>query len=125
MIKVSVDESYAYDMLSILKVKTIKATGTEAHSQAYENYSRLGSEIARQLKDHDLVLESEEYFSLCGINDALFDKIDDIKAKGEKFGDGQIVDELNYKRYLLKKQIQGKFFAANPLTEQKIGYKNE
>lgn len=126
MIKVSVDESYAYDMLSILKVKAIETANDEAiHKRALDNYLSFGKELSLQLPEHDLVTESVEYLELFETNLQLFKKIDQIKTSGANVNDARTIDELNYQRYLLKKKIQEKYFPNSAFKEQKIGYKNE
>ena len=119
MIKVSVDEAYAYDMLSILMVKS----EVRKDKASYDLYHKLEIEIANQTYNHAGVMASQEFLRLVNTNAMLFKKIDDIKVNGEKIGDAKEIDTLNYERFLAKKNLQSKFFPNIPITEQKIGYK--
>lgn len=116
MIKISVDEGYALDMLAISLVKSRKNSST----LNYQNYFNLANEIKDQitLKKFSSVIDSSEFDELVEINSKVFTAVD--KAKTDDILASE-VDSLNYKRYLAKKKIQQKFFSGE-LKEQKLGY---
>lgn len=120
MIKITVDEAAAFDMLSILGVKTERATSRAPAITA----ANLADEIADQLgrETYVRVIESPQFDALYETNSRLFDLIDAIKVRGEQLGDATAIDQLNYARYQGKRVVQDTFFAASPLTEVKIGY---
>jgi hypothetical protein len=117
MIKIQVDEAYAFDMLSILEVKYEK----KSTQQNLDNLHELSQSIENQVgagKFFD-ILNSDEYESLYHTNVVLFDLIDDIK-RGEDIS-AKEVDDLNYLRWEYKNGIQKKFFGKET-GEVKIGY---
>lgn len=117
MIKIEVDESYAYDMLAILGIKSKKSYGLTSTN----NYISLNKTLSEGIKNHDEIMASDEYKELEKINEAIFDYIDTMKIK-PSIEDGVWVDKQNYNRFLAKKAIQEKFFPDTKNTEQKIGY---
>lgn len=138
MLTISVDEAYAYDMLSILHVKQQRMP-TDSGAQSY---LRMSEELATQttLEYHFQILASLEYTALVTINAALFDALEMIKrtdkrfeemVEGERsyiFADGEWpgaameIDRMVYRRYLCKRALQERFFGDKRLTERKIGY---
>ncbi len=124
LVKVSVDEGYGYDMLSIMAVKRVKVQSRDSDL----NFDRLSRELERQvgMEMHGRVLDSHEYKQLLAVNTTIFDHIDEIKLPGRVPlpADGIKTDELNHQRYQLKKAIQSRFFPAAKLSEQKFGYKD-
>jgi hypothetical protein len=114
MIKITVDEAYAFDYYSILEIKyknnyikleTIDITKEDLISQ-------LSIEIFEK------IINSEEYENLIKANELTFNAVDD--AKTDKVP-ASYVDKCNYQRMLAKKDLQKKFFDQE-LTETKIGY---
>ncbi len=110
MIKITVDEAYAFDFLSILQVKYDRL----GNATPYRNTL---AEIKNQLEEKlvDAILVSKEYYSLYDLNDKIFLLLEtvstsDILAKE--------IDELNYARFLAKRELQHKFF-NNTLAEKK------
>ncbi len=139
MISVSVDEAYAYDMLSILQVKNLRVL-TEDGVRSFE---RLTNELSFQVGSslHETILGSPQYETLLTINAALFDALEMIKRTdkhyddlvegesphhtsitGEWLGAAYEIDRMVYKRYLGKRALQLTFFGDKPLMERKIGY---
>lgn len=116
MIKVSLDEGVALDMLAILQVKAKKAQNI----QSAQNYFSFSYEIRKQIGGEKMeeILSSSEYLSLVDINKRVFEAVD--LAKTDEIP-ASVVDHLNYERYLAKKKIQEKFFGGE-LKEQKLGY---
>lgn len=117
MIKIEVDEAYAYDMLSILLVKA-RLAYTDLNAQ---NYVNLNSQLFKQILIHKTIVSSEEYQKLYDVNRSIFEYLDEMK-KNPSIEDGVWVDKMNYERYLAKKVLQEKFFPEQKITEQKIGY---
>jgi len=119
-IKISVDPSYAYDMLSIMLIKTYKSTS----EQNTKNYLQLEWELTDQLGQelHAKICSSPEYVKLYSTNLALFTFIDEIKQRDAQKEDALKVDSYNFNRFLYKKELQAKFFPDSSLSEQKVGY---
>lgn len=114
MIKISVDEAYAFDFFSILQVK--KTYNIDVNN-LLDFYTK---EISDQLgcETFKLICESEEYSRLLKFNKMTFDAVD--KAKTDEVS-ASYVDKCNYFRSEAKKDLQMKFFSSN-LTEIKHGY---
>lgn len=120
LIDVPVDVGYAFDMLSILEVKRDVNKKNDIADKLIENVTRLKERIKDGIGDKlfNSIYKSQAYMSLYLVNVELFDKIDlakhiDIPSKE--------IDDLNYKRYLHKKQIHEVFFNGE-ISEVKIGY---
>ena len=114
MIKINVDEGYAFDFLAILKVKAKRDKFLlEPHKDCrYLLVSQIGEELFSQVES------SEEYKNLIGINELIFEAVE--KARKDEVP-ASYIDNLNYKRFLSKKEIQDKFFDKRQ-SEIKIGY---
>jgi hypothetical protein len=122
MVRIDLDEGYAYDLLSIAAVKVAK----KPVEQNLRNHHRLEDQLVSQVGGlvHSRILSSEEYNALYHTNLALFNHIDDMKAREPRLSDAQLVDQYNYARYTHKRAIQERFFGT-ALNEQKIGYTQE
>lgn len=120
MIKVSVDEGYAFDMLSILQVKAEYGKNDTASN----SFLTMRDELVEQLTQGVVneILASEIYGDLYYTNLTLFKLIDELKSRDEQKGDAARVDSMNYTRFQLKKRLQSRFFPAKPSTEIKLGY---
>ena len=120
MIKISLDEAYVFDLLSILDLKTAKSIGKEDNQKHIENYNNLHDEISEQITDLKMhqIIKSQEYRDLVNINTKVFDLVDLGK---EQEGLARTTAMANYDRFILKNKLQKKFF-KNPLKEVKIGY---
>jgi len=120
MIKISLDEAYVFDLLSILDLKRNKSTKKEDNQKHIENYNNLYDEISEQITDIKMhqIIKSQEYKDLIDINTKVFDLVDLGK---EQEGLTRITAMANYDRFILKNKLQKKFF-KNPLKEVKIGY---
>jgi hypothetical protein len=122
MLKISLDEGYVFDMLSISQVKIIKAPKENKQKLVY-NYQQLSKEIIKQI-GFDLyadIIESKEYQELRNANEKTFDLVDQVKKDN---GLAKLVDDSNYNRYQKKTALQNKFF-NNEVKEVKIGYRHE
>ena len=120
MIKISLDEAYVFDLLSILDLKRTKSLGKEDNQKHIENYNTLHDEISDQITDIKMleIINSEEYKDLVDINSKVFDLVDLGK---DQEGLAKTTAMANYDRFILKNKLQKKFF-KNPLKEAKIGY---
>lgn len=118
MIKIEVDEAYAYDMFAIATIKLSK----NDNSLNRANYASLACDIYSGIGEkHHLIISSSEYEELYRINRNIFEYIDKMKTN-PSIEDGVWVDKQNYARFLAKKALQEKFFPSQKLSEQKIGY---
>ncbi len=116
MILISVDEALAYDMLSILSIKS------QTKPEVRPDWDRMVAEIVRQVgqEKHDQVM-GQAYPVLWATNSAIFNRIDDLKKSDDPI-EAREIDALNYRRFEIKQQLQKQFFPDQPLTEQKLGY---
>lgn len=114
MIKLLVDEAYAFDYLSILDLKRQKS------SDSYDAWINCYKYLQNQF-DNDKWLSmiySSEYKEMLKANTLTFDAVE--KAKNNEVS-AQYVDECNYLRYKAKQSFQKKFFSES-LSELKLGY---
>lgn len=118
MIKISIDPAVAYDMLSILSVKSA------VNPAARPDWDRMIVEIIEQVgqEKHDQVMK-EIYPILYAYNSAIFNRIDDLKKSDDPI-DAREIDALNLERWRLKRRLQKQFFPEAPLNEIKLGYPN-
>ena len=115
MITLIVDESYAFDFLSILEVK-----------YEYKKLPQLAGSILQckahlkeQLKDlFDVIMQSNEYKNLYEANKNTFKVVDLAKTDDVKASD---VDYSNLLRCQARNQLQEKFFSSKN-SEVKFGY---
>ena len=117
MLKISVDYGYAFDVLAIIEVKN-KIVGKKN-----QNYYKLYKEIEEQIGQEKMneVINSKEYMRLIDTNQKVFDLVDQAQKDN---GLAKRVDSANYERYIVKTNLQKKFFNEN-ITEIKLGYNNE
>jgi len=116
MIKVSLDEAYVFDLLSIYAVKIDNSDG-DKKKQCLKNYNLLSNEITEEIgvdKFTDIIL-SDEYKELKDSNQIVFDLVD--KASENKLA--KKTADANYERYIKKIQLQNKFFKTS-ISEVKI-----
>lgn len=118
MIKVSIDEGAAFDMLSIIAVKSQKRAKPDKNLENLFNL--LYSEIMVQVGSERIreIIDSQEYRELIETNSKIFNLVDE--AKHDRVS-ASLVDRINHQRYLLKQAIQNRFFNEE-LTERKFGY---
>lgn len=122
MIKIGVDEGYAYDMLAIQAVKHEKAPSPKSGAAI----TQLACDIiaATTTEGHIGVICSKEHQDLIDTNRKLFELIDELnKHPADCSCYGCQVNRLNYIRFLYKRALQAKFFPENAPTEQKLGYR--
>lgn len=119
MIKISVDEAYAFDMLSILQIKAGKS------DKDLYNYAGFLRDIYKELPKNvvNAVLASNEYTVMIEANQAVFDLVERVVteqayAVPEDWVAALTVHNANMKRFYAKKALQEKFFEEN-LTELK------
>jgi hypothetical protein len=116
MISILVDESYAYDYLSILHIKGRNKNCADLRLSIELCYDSIAGQVGQQL--HNTIILSEEYENLLEANRETFEAVDKAKTDAVK---ASLIDALNYKRYLCKKDLQERFFEC-PQKEIKIGY---
>ena len=107
MLKISLDESYVFDLLSIYEVKLQKSNGTNSE-KLNKSYTTLSNEIVDQIgiTKFDEVKQSVEYKQLFDTNALVFDLVD--RAHESELS--TMTADANYDRYLKKVSIQEKFF---------------
>jgi hypothetical protein len=112
MVKISLDEGYAYDLLAICEVKISKKI-----KNAEVNYNSIFNELKDQIQNkHIEILKSEEYNELLKANQQTFDAVEEARYGSIS---AKEVDLLNMKRYECKKNLQLKFFPNSKVIEQK------
>ena len=116
MIKISLDEAYVFDILSIYQVKINNFAGEKllTTKQAMIDLTHEIIEQIGQLKFDDII-SSDEYKNLVSANQCVFDLVDIVKQDD---GLAKKTDDANYERYLKKIELQKKFF-ENDLKEMK------
>jgi len=117
MIKISLDESYVFDLLSIYEVKLNNSSDLEKKTKLQQSYDALSEEIVDDI-GVDLftaIINSVEYIELRKSNELVFELVD---RAGETELSKTTAD-ANYTRYLNKVSLQHKFF-QNTLTEVKL-----
>jgi len=124
MIKVTIDEASAFDMLSILEIKLIGEwrMNAEKKKKLNENYELLKGEIIESIGEqkYNEILDSEEYRFLLASNNVVFQMIDKVKeSKAREAQTAKVVQSMNDDRFRLKSKLQIQFF-NNKLIEQKL-----
>ena len=116
MIKISLDESYVFDMLSVLDIK-LDLLFDEKLETVKSTHSKLSNEIIDQigLEKYLDIIKSDEYAEMIKVNKNVFDLIDQSKFDT---GLAKTTDDANYERYVKKIVLQKRFFSSN-LSEVK------
>ena len=116
MLKISLDEAYVFDMLSVFDVKIINLSG-EKLAKTLEKMSDMIEEVVDQIgKDkYQEIISSTEYEKMVDANQKVFELIDQSKFDN---GLAKITDDANYDRHIAKMALQKRFF-DNELTEVK------
>lgn len=85
MIKISLDEAYVFDLLSINQVKITKSIDEVTLKKTRESYAKLRNEIVVQIgvNKFESIIKSQEYLSLVDANEKVFDLVERL--------DGQMV----------------------------------
>lgn len=114
MINVKVDEAAAFDMLSILEIKSKKSNlSSEQYVTALNNLVyEIGSNKFNKVKESDL------YIQLLNANRKVFEYVD-ILNEGTYFLSASTVHSANMERYRIKNKLQKEFFSSD-LTEEKL-----
>ena len=122
MLKISLDEGYVFDILSILEIKKSKSKN-ELYEKIINSFEELKKEVIQQIGEEKYykIIHSTEYEELLEANFITFQLINLIKQND---GIAKEIDESNYCRYLKKIALQKTFF-NNDIKEVKIGYENE
>jgi hypothetical protein len=116
MLKISLDEAYVFDMLSVFDVKIKKLTG-EKLLTTLEKYADMAKEVTDQLgvDKYNQITLSDEFKSMVDANMKVFELIDESK---NDTGLAKLTDDANYERHIAKMALQKKFFDSE-LTEVK------
>jgi hypothetical protein len=119
MIKISLDEGYVFDILSILQIKMSK-TSPDNLQKISSSFWSMKEEILKEIGQENFqkIISSQEYDDLLQANLLTFNLVDEVKHDD---GLAKQVDKANYQRYLCKTNLQKKFF-NNQVSEVKIGY---
>jgi hypothetical protein len=117
MLKISLDEAYVFDLLSIYHVKLENTSNKIKYNSILNSFNNLSEEIRSQIGStlFKTIMESDEYIQLKISNQKVF-KLVDRAGESEL---SKITAEANYERYIKKNKLQNKFF-KNELTEIKI-----
>lgn len=113
MIKLNVDEGYAFDYLSILQVKN-NLYPSQEKQKAFEDCRQF---LSNQLMNFEEIFSSKEYEDLVKINELTFHLVD--KVRNNEPIPAKDVDDANMERFYCKKNLQEKFFDTE-LVETKI-----
>ena len=111
MIKLLVDEAYAFDYLSILHVK--KLINDKVESTWKNCFYYIENQLGKQKMSE--IIRSKEYQNMIEANQITFNAVE--KARYESIT-AKEVDEANMLRYKRKLELQKKFF-DNIVTETK------
>jgi len=116
MLKISLDEAYVFDMLSVFDVK-IKNLDGEKLAKTIEKMSDMIEEVIEQISEekYGKIVSSLEYKKMVEANQRVFDLIDQSK---HDTGLAKITDDANYDRHIAKMAFQNRFFDPD-LTEVK------
>jgi hypothetical protein len=116
MLKISLDEAYVFDMLSVFDVK-IKNLDGEKLVKTIEKMSDMIEEVIEQISEvnYSKIVSSLEYQKMVEANQRVFDLIDQSK---HDTGLAKITDDANYDRHIAKMAFQKRFFDSE-LTEVK------
>ena len=116
MINLHVDESFAFDYLSILMVKLKK----KADEQNAKNVSVCKEHLQKQIGQElmDKILSSQEFIDLVDANELVFDLVEKARYDFPATVTAKDVDAGNMERYFAKKNLQKTFF-NNELAEVK------
>jgi hypothetical protein len=113
MICLYLDESYAFDYLTILYIKS------KTNPSLIDQVNQCEKLLKQQINNNELwqkIITSEEFKYLSRINQEVFWAVD-----AARYGSisAKEVDAKNMQRYHAKKALQEKFFPSDPLTEYK------
>lgn len=116
MLKISLDEAYVFDMLSVFDVKIVNLSG-EKLAKTLEKMSVMVEEVINQIGESKYreIIASDEYDKMVQANQKVFELIDQSKFDN---GLAKVTDDANYDRHIAKMALQQKFFDSD-LTEVK------
>lgn len=116
MLKISLDEAYVFDMLSVFDVKLEKLDGEKLLKTKHKHQIMI-NEVIEQIGHLKFIsiINSQEYLDMIEANKKVFELIDLSK---DDDGLAKITDDANYDRHVKKMSLQNKFFDSE-LTEVK------
>ena len=114
MVTISVDEGYAFDILSIFQVKIHNCTDPVKLETSKRGFSMLYDELKAQLGQDKLseIINSKEYDDLYAENQTTFVLVDAIRSSNE-VSIGKDIDKTNLERFDCKRRLQSKFFHSH------------
>jgi hypothetical protein len=110
MILLPVDEAFAFDYLAILCVKLDRGLDVE------KDIERVEVMISHQVGNLNSIKASYQFKKLMITNERTFDAIE-LAHRGRI--SARRVQEINYERYLAKRELQEKFWRNLKITEKK------
>jgi hypothetical protein len=122
MVTISVDEGYAFDILSIFEVKIAQCVDPSKKQRSEHGYNVLYTELVQQIgidRVHE-ILNSTEYYQLLNENEKTFQLVDIIRVSNET-SIGKNIDQTNLSRFEAKCKLQSKFFNTS-MVETKTQY---
>ena len=101
MLKISLDEAYVFDMLSVFDVKIKKLTG-EKLLVTLDKHSNMVEEVIEQItsEKYNEIISSSEYKKMILANERVFELIDESKTDT---GLAKITDDANFDRHIAKR----------------------
>ncbi len=119
LIYLSEDIAYGYDAIAIASIKAERYPNTQTKA----NYNRRYREVQDQIGEllHLDVICSPEYNALRKVNEEMFIRIDEMKARPRTGEDTEYIDSRVYARQMAKQALQQKWFGSD-ITETKHGY---
>lgn len=116
MLKVSLDEGYVFDILSINQLKMQHAETEEKRALARKAFDDMLDELSEQISECKIseILSSQEYNLLVAANWSTFQLVENVR-KSPKGSLAKTVDSSNIDRFLHKRNLQEKFFGTRPL----------
>jgi hypothetical protein len=111
MVTISVDEGYAFDILTIFQVKIANCIDPSKIAASQLGFNRLFDELYHQLGYEKVteIITSQEYRDLYDENCKTFLLVDKIRSS-EEVSIGKDIDNTNLTRFDCKRRLQSKFF---------------
>ncbi len=115
MLKVSLDEGYAFDILSIYYVKALYADTPERRLISMKALKTMRAELEMQIGTEKLesILDSFYFKDLIDANKDTFNLVEEVRKSEE--GLAKKLDTSNLRRYYCKVRLQEHFFESSPV----------
>jgi hypothetical protein len=120
MIKIELEEAFAFDLLAILIVKMFKCDDEQKREVIWNEALQLMFNIKSQIGDqlYYEIFDSEEFKNMIGANRKTFELVD-LARNSDEGSLAKQVDISNMERFFCKKALQQAFFKTE-LKEQKL-----